>query len=192
MSYIRSFVAIDLPQEVKNKLGKYQETLKNLDFDVHWENPPNFHLSLIFLGEVRPPSIDNLAKSLQDEIFMSPFTIQPSHLDYLYKRHGDSILFIALTGETNKLRELYDQVCVSVEHSLKLSTTYRFLPHITLGRVKPYLDQQQKKTILYKLINHQPSIFPKLTVSAVKIMQTDFQQDAAHQYASISTISLSS
>jgi len=44
----RVFVAINLPENIKNKLAEYQE--KRPDLPVRWTKKENLHITLIFLG----------------------------------------------------------------------------------------------------------------------------------------------
>ena len=46
----RIFIAINLPEEVKNKLVFYQK--KWFDFPVRWTKKDNLHITLIFIGYV--------------------------------------------------------------------------------------------------------------------------------------------
>ena len=52
---IRSFIAIDVPKEIKNKIAKIQMELQPILPKVSWINPPNIHLSLKFLGDIVKP-----------------------------------------------------------------------------------------------------------------------------------------
>ena len=50
---MRTFIAIELPQETKNFLNNTQEQLKQARADVKWVSPGNIHLTLKFLGEIK-------------------------------------------------------------------------------------------------------------------------------------------
>lgn len=188
MSYIRSFVGLDLPNDLKKELGSFQEILKKHNFDIRWSKPANFHLNLLFLGETPEATLEKLTVELQKRIKIEPFELLPSHLDYLYKRHTDSIIYIALKGDLEKLKELQGQVRRSVELAANYTTTRRFLPHITIGRIKPGVGQPEKKLILSKIINFQPKKLSPFTVSEVKIMRSDILLDTTYTHSSVSTI----
>lgn len=190
MSYIRSFIAIDIPEETKAKIGLFQERLRKLPYPVRWENPSNFHINLLFLGDVREATLSRISAGLMSDIKKIPFELATGHLDYLYKRHGDSIIYISVEGDLKKLKELKDQVARSVERTTKYDSPSRFLPHITVGRIKPYIGQQEKKDILSDVINFQPRRLKTFTVQEIRLMQTNFLEDTTHRYTTITKIPL--
>lgn len=192
MSYVRSFIAIDLPEETKAMIGLFQDRLRKLPYPVRWENPSNFHINLLFLGDVREATIGRISVGLATDIKKGPFELATGHLDYLYKRHGDSIIYISVEGDLKKLKELKDQVARSVERTTKYDSPSRFLPHITIGRIKPYIGQQEKKDILSDIINFQPKPFSPFVISEIKVMQTNFLEDTTHRYTTITKVALSS
>lgn len=48
---MRTFIAIELPKNIRDSLEKLQEQLKKSEADVKWVAPDNMHLTLKFLGE---------------------------------------------------------------------------------------------------------------------------------------------
>ncbi len=57
MSYnpeqIRSFIAIELPQNVQHGLGQLRSELKRAEHPfIKWVNPESIHLTLKFLGNI--------------------------------------------------------------------------------------------------------------------------------------------
>jgi 2'-5' RNA ligase len=191
MSYISSFIAIDLPEKAKQQIGIFQAKLKSQPYPIHWELPENFHLNLLFLGNTKNFILQKLSAALKEEVVKQPFSLRPDHLEYLYKKHGDSIIFISVDGELKKLKELQEQVGRTVKRITGSDPPGRFLPHITIGRLKPYISQQDKKVILGKIIELQPpKTFTKFDVVEIKIMQTNFLSDRSHRYVTFHTIPL--
>jgi len=58
---MRTFIAIELPKDIKNILGNIQNELKQSQADVKWVKPDNIHLTLKFLGEIQ----EDLVKKIQ-------------------------------------------------------------------------------------------------------------------------------
>ncbi len=52
MEKIRSFIAVELPAEVKQGLAGLQAKLKAGGKQVKWVEPENMHLTLQFLGDI--------------------------------------------------------------------------------------------------------------------------------------------
>ncbi|MGD8502219.1 MAG: 2'-5' RNA ligase family protein, partial [Syntrophobacterales bacterium] len=68
---IRSFIAIDLPEETKRGFAEIQEQLKRSRGAVRWVRPGSIHLTLKFLGNIHPDQVDEIAaaatKVVRDE-----------------------------------------------------------------------------------------------------------------------------
>ena len=51
---MRLFIAINIPKKEKDRIQRASRPLLQADLPVRWVEPDNFHLTLKFLGEVRP------------------------------------------------------------------------------------------------------------------------------------------
>jgi RNA 2',3'-cyclic 3'-phosphodiesterase len=71
---VRAFVAIDLPESIKQKVYDSQNALKQCNVRLKFVDPAGFHITLKFLGEVEPSSIDPIIHALQS-LSQDPFTI---------------------------------------------------------------------------------------------------------------------
>ena len=77
MEKIRSFIAIELPPEIKLELARLQDRLKeNGQPRIKWVNPEGIHLTLKFLGDTNPAMVDKINKALADTASSTPpFTL---------------------------------------------------------------------------------------------------------------------
>ena len=57
---IRSFIAIQLPQELRSALHELAVPLQKLSLNVKWVPESNSHLALKFLGDIAPGDIPSL------------------------------------------------------------------------------------------------------------------------------------
>ncbi|MFH1423623.1 MAG: RNA 2',3'-cyclic phosphodiesterase [Candidatus Nealsonbacteria bacterium] len=115
----RVFIAINLPEDVKDQLIGYQKKIEGLfqqPSPIRWTKKDNLHITLEFLGNL---SEQELMKACQDtEEFAKkhkPFTIALDKISYgPPKKIPPRMIWV--TGE--KIAEL------------------NLIPHITLGRIK--------------------------------------------------------
>src|SRR5262245_58055695 len=63
---MRSFIAIEMPSEIKTALAAFQAELRRVGANVGWTNPDSIHLTLKFLGEVEEKLIGEIAKICVD------------------------------------------------------------------------------------------------------------------------------
>ena len=56
MENIRTFIAVDIPQEIKMELDKAISELRPLAPEIRWVRAANLHLTLRFLGSISKES----------------------------------------------------------------------------------------------------------------------------------------
>jgi RNA 2',3'-cyclic 3'-phosphodiesterase len=71
---VRAFVAIDLPMEIREKIGESQTILARSGGRLSIVDPVNLHITVKFLGEVDPALIDPIIRALQS-VRAGPFEI---------------------------------------------------------------------------------------------------------------------
>jgi len=134
---MRLFVAIDLPENVKEKLRKLQNELKELG---NFSFVKDFHLTLKFLGEVSEDKIEEIKEKLQN--------IKVNSFDLILNDLGvfpdEGYIRVIWVGCSNKeVFELHEKI----DDSLKdlFGKDNRFSGHITLARVKFVKDRENLK-----------------------------------------------
>jgi 2'-5' RNA ligase len=63
---MRLFVAVHLPDELRERLATVQDRLRRAQADVSWVKPGNLHITLKFLGETEPRQLDRIRSALAD------------------------------------------------------------------------------------------------------------------------------
>lgn len=129
---MRLFIALDMPEQIKNALMAIEHELKNIP-GVALRGVPRgqLHLTLQFLGEVTEQQFVIL-KDLLASIPMQPFTVCLGSLGVLTHKEHIRLVYIDLVG--NDLAHLAEHIRRAT--SLLIKTENRsFLSHITLARV---------------------------------------------------------
>ncbi len=72
---IRSFIAIQLPRELRSALHELALPLQGLSLNVKWVPENNYHLTLKFLGDIAPGDIHSLDAQLQSLVDRDSFTL---------------------------------------------------------------------------------------------------------------------
>jgi len=135
----RLFLAIKLPEELREKLKAYQK--KNLDpriFQV--VDNENFHLTILFLGNTREdqiPLIKKIVSSIISRLSLGDISLK--EIDY-GPHHQDPHL-VWLKGNYNpaweRLKKQIVKQLVKVGIHLQVRRGH-FVPHITLARIRKY------------------------------------------------------
>lgn len=130
----RVFIAINLPEDVKEELASYQS--KWLELPCRWTKKDNLHITLEFLGYVSDQElleICEIAKKTAQK--HTSFEIKLDKIIYgPPKKIPPRMVWIE--GEKSKeLGDLKDDLAKSLGYNPEKGT---YSPHITLGRIKTW------------------------------------------------------
>ncbi len=132
---LRLFVAIDLPEGVKEEVFS-----KKSEFDlerVRWVRKENLHLTLKFLGNVNEKALPSIKKSLQEIASQTKaFSFKLHDFGAFPTLKRARVLWIGVSDgnyEVIKLAELIDQQLSRLGFEKEKR---KFHPHITLARLK--------------------------------------------------------
>jgi len=138
MEKIRSFVAIELPEELKSRIDDYQRQLKPLCRHTRWVNSRSLHITLKFLGEQEADLIERVRQNLAHVKGALPrFQITIKEFGAFPNKRNPRVLWLGVVSEP--LHQLYDlfQFIENDLHGLGFAKEKRrFSPHLTLARVK--------------------------------------------------------
>ncbi|NLB00681.1 MAG: RNA 2',3'-cyclic phosphodiesterase, partial [Methanomicrobiales archaeon] len=62
---VRTFVAIDLPEDIRERAGESRAVLRRSSGRLAIVDPANLHITVKFIGEVDPARIDPIVEALQ-------------------------------------------------------------------------------------------------------------------------------
>lgn len=133
---MRIFIAALLPPEVSTHIAEYIDSLRAHTNGVRWEKPEKLHITLKFLGNVRGNSISDLIYLLRDVAHnYAPFEMATTVIGGFPNLGKPRVLYLGLSGNDSLSR-----LCADLENGLEKlgfdKEMRRFIPHVTLGRVK--------------------------------------------------------
>ncbi|MDD5166551.1 MAG: RNA 2',3'-cyclic phosphodiesterase [Candidatus Omnitrophica bacterium] len=134
---MRTFIAIELPQKIKDALERLQNQLKTTGADVKWVSPQNIHLTLKFLGEIDDKKIGEATKILEDNAKNEKtFPLRLASIGAFPKIDTPRVIWIGVAqgdSETKKiagsLEDAFSKIGIPKEDR-------PFSSHITIGRVR--------------------------------------------------------
>ena len=141
---MRLFLAIELPEEVKNYLFTIKDKFSRDLAKVNWVAKKNIHLTLKFLGEVDDKIVNNILTELK-KIKFEKFTLELDNLGVFPNENYIRVLWVGLNN-FNKVIEL--QQDIEEKLSKYFSKDKEFSCHITLGRVKFLKDKKAFNEII--------------------------------------------
>ncbi len=134
---MRTFIAVDLPQEIKQKIDAVSSSLRNYGGRVSWVRAANLHLTMKFLGEIDDGLLPDLKRALQQQISQIPrFQFSLKDLGAFPNFHKPRVIWIGIDSGVEELTDLAIKVDEAT-HSLGFEKENRpFSAHLTIARVK--------------------------------------------------------
>lgn len=134
---LRLFVAVDLPGEVREALGRLQGGLKSHDLShLRWVRPQGIHLTLKFLGETPAGRVAAITTALAGATGgRRSFRLALGEPGTFGNRRGPRVLWLDVIGDIEPLRELQAAVEEALVEVGFPPEDRRFSPHLTLARV---------------------------------------------------------
>ena len=133
----RSFVAIELSEEVTLSLRACQDQLKEVAPHVSWVIPENLHLSLVFLGDVfveQSVLIGNLLDALCGDF--PCFELELSGIGFFGSERRPRVLWAGIAHLPRALMELQARVAGQMKRITAFVEKRSYVPHVTIGRVR--------------------------------------------------------
>ena len=146
---VRSFIAIELPRNVKKGLEQIEYKMKQGGYaGIKWVNPEGIHVTLKFLGNISSGQIIEISKVLKEttqEIY--PFHLEIAGLGAFPNLRQPRVLWVAINGEVDKLSRLQQRIDSLLASCGFLKESRPFVPHLTLARLKDSISSEEKRKI---------------------------------------------
>jgi len=135
---VRSFIAIELSEEVREGLARLRRGLERDEHRfVKWVDPGAVHLTLKFLGNIPFRQVTDITRAIQEAVHgISPFHLEISGIGAFPNLKQVRVFWVGVFGEVDKL-SLLQQNVDSMLGALGFAKEERsFVPHLTLARIR--------------------------------------------------------
>ena len=133
MSRHRIFIAINLPDNIKEKLSQF-----HYDLPLRWTRKDNLHITLIFLGYCSDQDLGKVCSIVKETTAKhSCFPMKLDKICYGPKAAMPPRMIWALGEKREELSKLIKDLGKSLEIESK-----EFYPHVTLARIKTWQWKQ--------------------------------------------------
>ena len=132
---MRAFIAVDLPEELKTELVRWQEKLRKSAREARWAHPEGIHLTLRFLGEIPYAQINEVSNILSTLPRIAPFVIHFEGFGFFPHARRPRVLWVGIKPcpPLEALAAQVDNCLRTVGFAGKLRI---FKPHLTLARFR--------------------------------------------------------
>jgi len=135
---IRSFIAIELPEEAKKGLARLRKELERDEHKfVKWVDPGGIHLTLKFLGNISSKRVAEITKAIEEGAQgISPFHLEISGLGAFPNPRQARVLWVGIDGEVDSLSRLQENTDSALAVLGFAKEERSFVPHLTLARIR--------------------------------------------------------
>lgn len=133
---MRIFVAIPVPDRVKQHARMFRNDLGASRADIKWVEYQNYHLTVKFLGEVNGADLPLIKKNLRQAADSCPsFNLSVDGVGFFPNRMRPRVLWLGIRGELDKAEFLGERVDAYLATAgFEEEKNHQF--HLTLGRVR--------------------------------------------------------
>ncbi|MFA5309854.1 MAG: RNA 2',3'-cyclic phosphodiesterase [Dehalococcoidales bacterium] len=191
MEQIRSFVAIELPQDVKRALASLEEKLKaSGGAPVKWVEPESIHLTLKFLGDIESGAAGGITAALKEAARGTrPFSIAVSGLGVFPDTRRVRVVWVGLTGDLDILAGLQKRVEAALVPLGFPAEGRAFTPHLTIARVRDYAAPDARQALGQLISKTSFGASHEIKVSGFSLMRSQLTREGP-VYTRLSTIGL--
>lgn len=174
MELVRSFIAIELPAEVRAELASIEEKLKVRRHPfVKWVDPESIHLTLKFLGSVSGETIPEIVEAMSLVAQpVSPFTLQIGGTGAFPNWQRPQIVWVGVGGEMGRLTTLQRELEAALSPLGFPPESRPFSPHLTLGRLRERVTPEDRRRfgLWAQSVKFEASL--SFEVNAVRLMKS--------------------
>jgi 2'-5' RNA ligase len=182
MATERTFIAIELDEDLKSNLLRLQNRLREQvsPRSVRWVQPDGIHLTLKFLGDTPVEQLENVKKALAEAAAeIGPFTFTVGGLGCFPNLRRPRVVWVSLQEPTGALLRLQKAVEAHVA-PLGFPTEKRpFSPHLTLGRVQRNISNSQAREVGDVVAAITPGTIDEMAVVAASYIKSDLRPSGA-------------
>ena len=142
---IRSFLAFELPPEIREQIETVSKELQKTRMPVRWVKVDNIHLTIIFLGSVSEDIIDDIKEKVQVVVKgFSPIKVGLNDVGVFPNWRRPRVIWVGLDGEIEKLSILRNELQEKLKVLGVREEKRPFRAHLTMGRFKGLVDRDEE------------------------------------------------
>jgi 2'-5' RNA ligase len=134
---IRSFLAFELPPDIKRTVKHVSEDMRRSELDLKWVNVDNIHLTVVFMGNIRNEDVQAIGEEIEDVCLgFVPFEISLKGAGVFPHTRRPRVLWLGLEMETERVSSFRNSLQERLQPYGIKEEKRAFAPHLTLGRFR--------------------------------------------------------
>ena len=178
---LRAFIAVEIPHEIQQAIHQ-QATValrRTIGPLVRWVPPENLHLTLKFLGDISPASVDMVTQMLRAEADgIQPFEMQVGGLGSFPSLRRVRVIHIGIQAGAGleALNRGIESACARLGYEAEERP---FSPHLTIGRVRQDVSPADGQRLRQALEGIRIDSLGTARVDSVHLFKSDLKPSGA-------------
>jgi 2'-5' RNA ligase len=175
---IRSFIAVEIPDTVKNSLENLQKKLSASGVKASFSKLETLHLTLKFLGNIRLDDLGSLEKSMEKAVTgILPYRLFAAGVGVFPSVKHARIIWSGIRGETHCLEALAAGLESVLFREMGMEKeTKIFRPHLTLARINHKISPDLIVSVIKTFEDFHT---PDISVSGISLFQSNLSSAGA-------------
>lgn len=180
MEQIRAFIAIELPDEILQKLGRLEDQLRDGAGRVaRWVKPESIHLTLKFLGEIDSGRVDEITSAMKAGARdIAPFTIAIKGTGVFPGVRQTRVAWVGLAEDIETLQQLQQNIESRLEPLGFKPDARGFTPHLTIARANEQASPEERRRFGETVVDTQFE-GGKIRVEAISLIRSQLMRTGA-------------
>lgn len=191
MEQIRSFIAVELPDELKLALTRLQDQLKSgKPTSVKWVDPYSTHLTLKFLGNIGIDMVGRITMALEEaSLGIPPFHLEAKELGAFPNLKRVQVVWVGVSGEIDRLSQLQQRIESNLSPLGFAPESRPFTAHLTLARLRDHATPDERQSLGQLIASTSLETICSFNVDSVHLIKSQLTREGAI-YSRISSIKL--
>ena len=165
---MRTFIAVNLPDEIKKNVAEATASLKKIDSGIKWVEPQNLHLTLKFLGWVEDRRLPEVME-ITDKVGLPSFKLKLAGVGSFPEGKSPLVLWVDIIEGAAELKAIASRLEKDYSSAGFRAEEREFSPHLTIGRIK---DERGIDQVIEEMQKLAGVSFGECVVSSLEIMKS--------------------
>ena len=181
MQQVRSFIAIELPEELKVGLTQLQVRLKSGEQPgVKWVDPYGIHLTLKFLGSIEVDRVGEITRAIEESAWgIAPFNLEVKGLGVFPSLRRVQVVWVGVGGEVDKLGQFQQRLDSNLALLGFAGETRSFMPHLTLARLRNQVSLRERRRLGQLVTSARFEADCAIRVDFIDLMRSQLTREGA-------------
>ncbi len=174
---IRAFIAVELPDRIKQRLGEIQEQLKAGRSEAKWVAPQSIHLTLKFLGGISRDTVSGVTEAMEEAALgVSPLKLGVNGLGVFPNAKRVQVVWAGLTGDMATLIQVQKDLDTALARLGFTPESRPFTAHLTLARMRDEASATEREGV-GKLVESTSFEGGEFVADSLSLMRSELRRE---------------